>query len=190
MLNGQGNYPEFTVVSEGKGMNKGIDLALEKTFSKSYYFLLNTSIFDAKYTMPDGRTFNARFNARYSSALTAGKEFYFKKGRILQMGGRYLYKGGLRYTPHDPVASLEKGKYVELASETNSLQVPAYQRLDARISYSYNKPRLAGKINLDIQNVLNRKNPTSVGYLVTTNETYFQYRGSGLTPVLSFQWDF
>ena len=190
MLNGQGNYPEFNVISAGTGKNKGIDLALEKTFSNSYYFLLNTSFFDAKYSMPDGRTYYARFNARFSSALTAGKEFNFKKGRILQVGGRYLFKGGLRYTPNDPVASAEQGKYVEQTSLTYSGQVPAYQRLDARISYSYNKPKLAGKINLDIQNVLDRKNPTSVGYSVASNELFFQYRGSGFTPVLSFQWDF
>ncbi len=191
LLNGQGNFPEFEVVSQGTGINKGIDIALEKTFSNSYFMLLNASLLDAKYSMPDGRTYNARFNSRYSSSVTMGKEFYFKsKGSILQLGGRFLYKGGLRYTPLDPVASAEAGRYIELEGQTYSEQVPSYNRLDARISYSYNKPKLAGKINIDVQNVLNRKNPTSVSYIASTNTTRFNYRGSGLTPVLSFQWDF
>ncbi|WP_082391177.1 TonB-dependent receptor [Jiulongibacter sediminis] len=190
MLNSGGNYPEFAVISEGKGENKGVDLALEKTFSNSYYFLLNASVFDAKYTMPDGRTFNSRFNSRYSSTLTLGKEFYFKKGRILQIGGRYLYKGGFRYTPPIISETIEKGYYVNDLERTYSGQVPPYQRMDGRISYSYNGSKVSGKINLDIQNVLNRQNPSSIGFNFNTQQTYLLYRGAGFTPVLSFQWDF
>ncbi|MGR3809655.1 carboxypeptidase-like regulatory domain-containing protein [Jiulongibacter sp. NS-SX5] len=190
MLNAGGNFPEFSVVSEGGGMNKGVDLALEKTFSQGYYFLLNGSVFDAKYSMPDGRTFNSRFNSRYSSALTLGKEFYFKKGRILQIGGRYLFKGGFRYTPPDLTETRERGYYFNDISRAYEGQVGPYKRLDGRMSYTYNGNKVAGKINLDIQNVLNTRNPSSLGYNFNTNETYLIYRGAGFTPVLSFQWDF
>jgi len=191
MLNGYGNFPEFQVVSQGKGKNYGLDAAIEKAFSKSYYLLLTSSILDARFTMPDGRDFNSRFNSKFTSSATFGKEFYFKKkGSILQLGGRYLLKGGFRYTPLNQAASAEIGRYVEDATQIYAGQVPVYKRLDARISYSYNKPKMAGKINLDIQNVLNNINATSVGFNAESNTTYFLYRGSGLVPVLSFQWDF
>jgi hypothetical protein len=191
MLNGYGNFPEFQVVSEGKGKNYGIDAAVEKAFSNSYYLLVTGSILDARFTLPDGRGFNARFNSKFSSSATFGKEFYFKeKGTILQIGGRYLLKGGFRYTPFDAIESSKEGRYVQDENQIYASQVPIYKRLDVRISYSFNKPKMAGKINLDIQNALNNINATSVGYNVETNSTYFQYRGSGLVPVLSFQWDF
>ena len=190
LLNNYSNFPEFAVVSEGKGQNYGLDAAIEKTFSNSYFLLVTGSILDAKTTMPDGRVFNARFNSRFTSSATLGKEFYLKNGSILQMGGRFLLKGGFRYTPHDISASLSEGRYVADDSRFYELQVPNYNRIDARISYTYNKPKLSGKINLDVQNVLNNNNTRSVGYSSETNSLFFDNRGSGLVPVLSFQWDF
>ncbi|MFT5886101.1 MAG: hypothetical protein ACI9IP_002565 [Arcticibacterium sp.] len=190
LLNNYSNFPEFEVVSEGKGTNYGLDAAVEKTFSNSYFLLITGSILDAKNNMPDGRVFNARFNSRFTSSATFGKEFYFKKGSILQMGARFLLKGGFRYTPQDAAASLAAGRYVADDSRFYELQVPNYSRIDARISYTYNKPKMSGKINLDIQNVLNNNNTRSVGYSAETNTLFFDNRGSGFVPVLSFQWDF
>ena len=106
------------------------------------------------------------------------------------MGARFLLKGGFRYTPQDAAASLAAGKYVADDSRFYELQVPNYNRIDARISYTYNKPKMSGKINLDIQNVLNNNNTRSVGYSAETNTLFFDNRGSGFVPVLSFQWDF
>lgn len=190
MLNSQGNFPEFEVVSEGTGENQGLDLAIEKSFTKGWYFLSNASILSGSYSMPDGRTFISRFSIGYSSAITAGKEFYFKKGRILQVGARYMNKGGLRYTPPDEAASTASGFFVADETRVNEGQIPGYKRIDARISYAYNAKKVAGKINLDIQNLLDTRNATGIAYNVSTRDLQVQYRGSGFTPVLSFQWDF
>lgn len=190
MLNNSSGFPEFKVVSEGKGLNYGLDAALEKLFSNSYFFLINASLFESKFQPFNQKVYESRFSTRYSSAVTFGKEFNFKKGRILQIGGRYMYSGGFRYTPYDPVLSKEKGYYVALKDADFSMQVPAYQRLDTRIAYRFNARKVAGNLSLDVQNITNRINPTSVGYDNKTNTTYIQYRGSGFVPVLAFQFDF
>jgi hypothetical protein len=100
------------------------------------------------------------------------------------------FKGGFRYTPLDAVSSAEKSRYVQDEMQIYSGQVPEHTRFDGRISYSHNKPKMAGKINLDIQSVLDNQNAISVGYNVQSNSTYFLYRGSGFVPVLPFQWNF
>jgi hypothetical protein len=40
MLNNTNGYPIFRVVSEGRGLDYGLDVAVEKMFTKSYYVLV------------------------------------------------------------------------------------------------------------------------------------------------------
>jgi hypothetical protein len=190
MLNFSGEYPEFKVVSEGRGTNLGIDVALEKRFSNSYFFLVNGSAMKGIFQAANGKSFDTRFNTRFSSSYTFGKEFYLRKSRIIQIGGRFLYNGGFRYTPFDPVLSKAQGRYVENSDAINTGQVSPYQRLDIRFAYRFNARRWAGNISLDIQNVLDKKNATNVAYNALRQETVIEYRGSGLIPLLSLGFDF
>jgi hypothetical protein len=80
--------------------------------------------------------------------VTGGKEFNLKKGRVLQIGGRFLWSGNTPYTPLDPVLSKQAGTYVPLKDADNSARVPNYYRLDTRIQYRYNTRKLAGSISL------------------------------------------
>ena len=190
MLNESDEFPQFKTVSQGKGNNYGIDAAIEKLFSNSWYFLLNGSLMKGTFQTLNGETYNTRFNTVFSSSLSLGKEFPLRKGSILQIGGRFLLNGGFRYTPHDPVKSAQSGRYEALAGADFAQQVPSYQRLDARIAYRFNKKKLAGNVSLDVQNGLNRINPSRVGYDAVRNATYVVYDGSGVVPVLGVVLDF
>ena len=190
MLNESDEFPQFKTVSQGKGNNYGVDAAIEKLFSNSWYFLLNGSLMKGTFQTLNGETYNTRFNTVFSSSLSLGKEFPLRKGSILQIGGRFLLNGGFRYTPHDPVKSAQSGRYEALAGADFAQQVPSYQRLDARIAYRFNKKKLAGNVSLDVQNGLNRINPSRVGYDAVRNATYVVYDGSGVVPVLGVVLDF
>jgi hypothetical protein len=190
LLNYSSDFPEFQVKSQGLGRNKGIDLAIEKQFSNSYFFLATFSVLDSKFKANDGLWHNSRFNTRFSSSYTFGKEFPFKNGNILQIGGRYLFSGGFRYTPFDPIKSKEKGQYVGDQTKENEGQVAPFQRLDTRIAYRFNGEKTSGNISLDFQNATNRLNATNIAYDSAKNITYTEYRGSGFIPVLTFQFDF
>jgi len=190
MLNESDEFPQFKTVSQGKGNNYGIDAAIEKLFSNSWYFLINGSLMKGTFQTLNGETYNTRFNTVFSSSLSLGKEFPLRKGSILQIGGRFLLNGGFRYTPHDPVKSAQSGRYEALAGADFAQQVPSYQRLDARIAYRFNKKKLAGNVSLDVQNGLNRINPSRVGYDAVRNATYVVYDGSGVVPVLGVVLDF
>lgn len=190
MLNQTNGYPLFQVVSQGGGLNYGLDMAIEKLFARSWFILTTLSVFESKMKGYDGVEYHTNWSAGFSSSLTFGKEFSLRKSRVLQIGGRFLYSGGNRYTPHDPILSAQQGTYVALAGATNTAQVPNFYRLDTRIQYRYHTQRLSGSISLDIQNALNHINATGVGYEATTNTTVVQYRGGGLIPVIVFQFDF
>jgi hypothetical protein len=190
MLNTRSTFPETTVTPEGKGENYGIDLAAEKFFSSKVYFLLTASFFKSYFYPKNGKRYHTTFANDFVSGLTIGREFAFKKGRILQIGTRILYSGGNRYSPLDETASHAAGVYVIDESQAFSERIPNYFRIDTRIAYRYNTRKIAGSISLDIQNVTNRKNPNNVSYNSETNSLSFRNHTSGLVPVLAFQFDF
>lgn len=191
MLNNQDDYPTFAVESNGKGFNKGIDIVIEKSFSSKFYFLATGSLFDSKYKTPTTGYLNTRFNTRWATTLTGGKEFVLSPGKTLQVGGRVLYNGGFRYSPYDPVLSAAQGRYVEWKGHEWTGQVPAYFRLDTRVAYRFNHPKYAGQVSLDIQNLTSKANVNSVGFDPVLNTTYFRrYDGASFIPVLAVQFDF
>ncbi|MEO0898352.1 MAG: carboxypeptidase regulatory-like domain-containing protein [Bacteroidota bacterium] len=176
-------------VSEGAGWNYGVDATIENTFTNGVYFLLTGSAFSSKYELPDGTLFNSRFASRWVSSYTLGKEFYFKNS-TLQVGARVLYNGGFRYTPADVDASIAAGAYLADEDRIFEGQVQPYFRIDSRIAWFWNSPKLSGKISLDIQNVTDRRNPRNIGWDSVNLREQFSRHPSGFTPVLSFQFDF
>jgi len=191
MLNMQGEFPDFNTVSEGRGENYGLDLALEKFFSNKMYFLLTASFFESNSISKEGLKSPTRFSTKWISTFTLGREIEFRKGGALQFGARVLYNGGYRYTPFDPDLSLAAGQFVPLDGSFWSEQVSPYSRVDARIAYRYNKKRYSGSISLDIQNLTNRKSPNRVAYNAETNGLEFRnFDGGDFIPVLSFVFDF
>lgn len=186
-LNNRSGIAEFPLVSEGRGTNYGIDLAVEKFFSGGLYFLITYSRFESTYETLDGNLYPTRFATRFASTYTFGKEFTFKKGSVLQAGARMLYNGGFRYTPFDPVLSQEEGRFIPLANGANQGQVDPYWRIDARISYRKNNKRTSSTLSLDVQNVMNRPNPNNIRYNPTTNALEFRNHPSGLIPILSYE---
>ena len=190
MLNYADGYPDAAMTTDGKGTNKGIDVTLEHRNVKKYYVLLTASYFDATYTLADGRTFNSAFNDRYNTALTLGKEWTLKNERTLQAGARAFVNGGFRYSPLDAEASADAGFYLFKPNEINSLQAPAYFRVDGRVSYRFNGKKRSGILSMDIQNLTNNNNYSRVFYNNVSNQLILQRKGSGLTPIGSLVLDF
>jgi len=190
MLNFRGDYPRQSVEGTGTGENYGIDLLVEKFFSNRLFLLINGSFFRAYFTPQNGERYHSQFSNDFVSALSVGREFNLRKERTLQVGARILYSGGTRYTPLDEAAAAQAGRFVPIIEQTFTLSIPNYFRIDTRIAYRYNRPKLSGSISLDIQNILNRTNASGVGYSIETNRLLINNHTSGFAPVLAFQFDF
>ena len=99
------------LVNQGRGNNYGMELTLEKNFSKNYYILLNGSLLDSKYTPSDGIERNTAFNNKYVFNALTGKEFSIS----VKNGGLFTFfintkvtgAGGGYYTPIDLKATIE-----------------------------------------------------------------------------------
>lgn len=164
----------FGLQNTGTGYNTGIELTIEKFFSKGYYGLLTASVFDSKYTASDGIERNAAFNNSYVLNILAGKEFKFGKDKrnAFTIDTKITTAGGRYYTPVDLEASRLAGTEVLKEDEAFSLQQDPYFRWDLKFGFQFNsaKRRLSHQFYFDIQNITNNDNIFALRYNENTNE--------------------
>jgi len=146
------------LVSTGNGYNYGIELTLEKFYSKGYYFLLTSSIFESKYRGSDNILRNTAFNGNYVFNLLGGKEFKIKEKHIFSIDFRGTFSGGKRYTPIDLQASILNNAEIRVESQAFELKYSDYFRLDVKPGYRYNTKKITHELSVDIQNVTRNQN--------------------------------
>jgi hypothetical protein len=159
-------FPLYTMENKGTGYNYGLELTLEKSFSKHYFFLYSASLFDSKYTGSNSKTFDTDFNGQYMMNLLAGLEYEVGKSKknSINASTKFTYGGGKRYSPVDVAASNAVMDVVADNNKVNTLQFNPYNRLDIRIAYKINAKHAAYEIALDLVNVMNTKNVLALSY--------------------------
>jgi hypothetical protein len=141
-------------------MNNGIEITIEKAFTRNYYFLITGSLFDSWFKAGDQRKYSTYYNTRYVSNILAGKDFHVGKNKRNSIGinVKYVIRGGYRYTPVDEIKSLKAKRIIYKTSSTYENQLPDFMRLDAGINFRRNHSRYSWILMLDMQNATNRRN--------------------------------
>lgn len=181
-----------SLVSKGKGRNYGLELTVEKFFSKGSYFLLSASLFNSNYKTLEDVWRNSRYNGKYLVTFTGGKEFTLsqeRKGRVIGFNLKLIYAGGYYDHPIDVTASQLAGHTVYDEGNAFTTKMPDYFRADIRLSLKRNYTKWTSTVSLDIQNVSNRKNVFNKYYNAETNKVEYNYQAP-LIPVLSYRVEF
>lgn len=163
-----------SLINGGTGFNQGIELTVEKFFSKGYHALLTTSIFESKYKGSDGIERNSPFNNKYVVNALGGKEFKFgkQKKNTFSVDGKVTAAGGRFYTPVNLAASQAAGFEIKQTDKAFSLQYDSYFRLDIRMGFKFNstKKKSSHILYLELQNVTNNQNIFINRYNRLTNQ--------------------
>ncbi len=157
-------FPVYQMQNTGTGYNYGLEFTLEKLFQNHYFFMFNGSLFESKYTASNGKIADTDFNGNYMTNLLLGYELTIGKNNILSFGTKFTYGGGKRYSPVNIAASNAIMDVVAQDDKVNTLQFPAYNRFDLKISYKINGKKTGTEIALDLVNVLNTKNILALSY--------------------------
>jgi hypothetical protein len=159
-INSSERLPDAALQNEGTGMNSGIELTIEKAYTKNYYFLLTGSLFNSWYEAGNHRQYNTYYNTKYVSNFLIGKDFYVGKNKRNTIGinAKYLFRGGYRYTPVDEKRSVKSKRIIYMTAATYDGQLPDFVRIDAGINFRRNHPNYSWIVMLDIQNATNHKN--------------------------------
>ena len=191
MLNMIDGYANEALVNSGTGRNKGVDITLEKFFSKGWFMLTGFSFFNSTYAPLNGKTYNTQYNSRTAGSFTTGREWKWKKNKTFIAGGKLLYNGGMPISPLLAGAAVNSREPVLDETRAYSERIPSYFRTDARISMRKDKTKTAWMLSLDIQNLLGIKNTDALSrrYDPSANQWIYK-KSSGLIPVISYQVDF
>lgn len=184
-------FPD-TLQNTGSGENYGVELTLEKFFSKTYFFMFTVSLYESTYKGSDGIKRSTDFNGNYTFNAIGGKEFVFgkNKNQNIGIGLKLTTAGGKRYSPIDTASSALKGEAVYIDSETNSLQFKRYFRTDIKLNYKINTKRLTHEIGLDLVNIFDTKNLLSYTYVPGVSDPIRQEYQLGFLPIFYYAVDF
>jgi hypothetical protein len=172
-----GPLDQDSLVNNGSGRNYGLELTLERFYSKGFYYLLTTSLFDSRYEGSDGIERNTAFNTRFVFNALAGKEWKLgNNGKFLSLNLKLTTIGGKYLTPIDFVKSQQYGRSIYRESEAFSEQQQDYFRTDLKISYRKEYTKSTLEVALDLQNLTNNKNIFSQSYNPRTNSIATQYQ--------------
>ncbi len=165
-----------SLVSTGEGFNYGLEVTLEKFYSKGYYFLFTSSLFESKYRGSDKVLRNTAFNGNYVFNLLFGKEIKVGKNGILSVDIRATYSGGKRYTPINLELSRATGQEVRNTNEAFSGQYPDYFRMDIKPGYKINRRKVTHEFSVDVQNATGNLNVFTQSYNPSSKEIQTEYQ--------------
>ncbi len=190
-INDNEAYEKRSLVNDGIGTNYGLEITLEKAFSKNYYFLVTGSFYNSIYQGSDNIWRNTRYNGNYITSVTAGKDFRVgKSGRhVIGVNAKFFYAGGRRITPINLEKSIKEGHEVKNNSRRYEERVADYLRLDFRLRFKHNLRKVAWEVSLDIQNTTNKKNEVNRKYNAASESIVVKYQ-QGIIPVLRFRVEF
>lgn len=175
---------EDSLVNKGKGYNYGLEITLERFFSKGLYYLFTGSFYQSKYQGSDLVWRNTAFNGNFVVNALAGKEWKVghTKENVFALNLKVTYSGGRRDIPLNESASQAAGYAVYDYSKAYDMRYPNFFRTDLKISFRKNSKRFTQEFALDIQNVFNTQNVLNQMWNPVTQQMQTNYQ-IGLFPV-------
>lgn len=186
-------FPD-SLENTGTGENYGIELTVEKFFSKKYFFMTTAALYESYYTGSDGVRRKTNFSGNYSFNFLGAREFTLGNNKSISVGIKITAAGNKRYGPIDSTLSVQTGEIVYVDSLRNSLQLDDYFRADLKVNYKINQNKVTHEIGLDIVNILNTKNVLKLTYAPDpidpgANAIREEYQ-LGLLPIFYYKIDF
>lgn len=187
-------YSQKTLIYNGSGRNRGLELSAEHYFTGDWFALLNTTFLKSEYQGSDQVWRSARWHTRYITNLTVGKEWQRDKrpGQVRTFGinGRFTWTDGPRTMPVDSVASAAAGYTVFDEQYGYSVAQRDYVRLDLRVYWKRSfDNRRNSTFAMDFQNVTMRENIAYQYWDPYTQKVETKYQ-LGLIPNLSWRIEF
>jgi hypothetical protein len=160
------------LVNKGTGKNYGVELTLERLFSKGYYYLINASIYNSKYKSLEGVERNTAYNNNYLANILFGKEFANrgkKQNQTLNLNAKVFFGGGKRYIPllTDAQGNLAvdaaNNKFWDYKKAYDKKFEDIYQ-VNLSASYKWNKPKVTHELFITLDNITNNRAKLSEYY--------------------------
>lgn len=178
----------------GTAENYGAEITIEKYFSRKFFFLLTTSLYNSTYKGSDGVKRNTDFNGNYVLNLLASREFQIGEKSSFSIGSKVTAAGNKRYSPVDTLATLRTAEIQWVDSLRNTKQFKDYFRADIKLNYRINSKKITHEIGVDLVNILGTKNVLKLSYAPNPSdpsaEPIREEYQLGFLPIFYYKADF
>ncbi len=173
------------IKNNGKAKSYGVELMLQKKLAKDFYGTISGSYFRSKYTGYDGVERNRVFDNQYMFSIEGG----YKPNNSWDFSFRWIYAGGVPYTPFNYSESKNANSGIMDKNKINSERYPDYHSLNIRADKRFNFSNSSLILYLSIWNVYNRENVASYYWNKEKNETDTEYQW-GMLPIFGIEYEF
>jgi hypothetical protein len=178
------------LVTEGISLNYGLELAIDKFFSRGYYGKIGATYFRSLYQGSDLEWRSTAFDVFYIAQLIGGKEFKIGKEKLntFYFDIRYNGHGGQPFTPILLNASRLAGTEVLDEKNAFSQRLGLYNRLDLRLGLRFNhrNKNISHHLYVEVLNVTNTKNDLAMQYS-PESQAIGRTKQFGLIPIVFYQ---
>ena len=181
-----------TLVNTGTGYNYGLELTIQRYFSKNWHAMFSGCLYNSKYTPSDGKERNTSYNGIYTVNLLAGREFNWAN-KTIGLGTKITAAGGKRYGEVDSTASSLQGEVIFADEGYNASQFRDYFRADIKLTYKVNRDKSTHEVGIDLVNIFNTKNILGYSYAPTNsnnNDGVVENYQLGFLPIFYYRIEF
>jgi hypothetical protein len=173
------------LVSKGIALSRGIELTLQKKLAVNFYGLLSASWFRSRYKGLDGVWRNRDYDNRITFSLEGG----YKPDHNWEFSIRWIFAGGVPYTPADLNASVQNHRLVNDRDKINAQRYPDYHSMNIRLDKRYNFKHSNITAYISVWNVYNRKNVANYFWNDKDQKVDEVYQW-GLLPIFGLEYEF
>ena len=178
-----GNYEQLLDVGAARAY--GIEAVFQKKLVKGLYGLTSFSFSKSEYKTADDIWRDRMFDNRIIMGIEGG----FKPNNKWEFSTRWIYAGGVPYTPLDMAASRQINRSVLDSTRVNAERYPAYHSMNIRVDKRFLFARSNLILYFSIWNLYNRKNVSAYYWNEIERKQDVRYQWSTL-PVFGVEYEF
>jgi hypothetical protein len=173
------------LIDTGKARAYGIEGMIQKKLARDFYGLIGASYFRTRYCDSRNAWRDRVFDNRYIFSIEGG----YKPNEIWEFSMRWIYAGGVPYTPFDIEQSTQLNRAVLDEDHINESRNPDYHSLNLRIDRRFHFSHSNLILYASVWNAYNRRNTASRFWNQVENrpDTINQW---GILPIIGVEFEF
>lgn len=173
------------LVSGGKSYSQGVEFLIQKKLAENFYGMISMSYSKVKYQDLNGVWRDRIYDNRFNFSVDGG----YKPNDLWEFSARWVYAGGIPYTPYDAKRSQEENRGIYDLGRINASRLPDYHSLNLRVDkrFYFDKTNLV--LFLSVWNVYNRENVSAYNWNEVKNKSGKETGWSAL-PIIGAEYEF
>ena len=170
---------------DGEALSRGVEIMIQKKLAKDFYGLVSASFFRSKYKGGDEVWRDRDFDNRVTFSLEGG----YKPNNKWEFSIRWIYAGGVPYTPFNIEESKLYHRAVYDKNKINQVRYPDYHSMNIRFDRRFHFSRSNIVFYLSVWNTYNRKNIANYFWNDKDQKQDEVYQW-GLLPIFGAEYEF